>query len=342
MAITVVAELADRAGVFEAAARRLALISRGHTFWLFALVAALGAVLSIVMSLDTTAVLLTPIVIALALRLNLNPLPFALLSVYLANTASLLLPVSNLTNLLAVSRLGGTSFVGLMWAPALAAFVVPTVALWCGYGRRLPRRYPDPGPSAPRDRTSFAIATAVCVALGPLFVSGLEPAYVSVGAALVLAVTAYVRDREAFAHIAVPWKMALAMAALFTVVELLHVNGLGAALERATGASGTSWLDLTRLTLVAAASSNLLNNLPAYLALEPTAGGDPLRLAALLIGTNVGPLVLMWGSLANVLWRERCAGRGVKVSSWRFARLGLFIVPLTLLASVTALWATHR
>jgi len=96
VAITVLAELADRAGVFDAAAGACARAARGSTLRLFVLIAALGTLTTIGMSLDTTAVLLTPVVLTATTRLGLAPLPFALLAVWLANTASLLLPVSNL------------------------------------------------------------------------------------------------------------------------------------------------------------------------------------------------------------------------------------------------------
>ncbi len=102
VAITVLAELVDRAGVFDAAAGACARAARGSTLRLFVLIAALGTLTTIGMSLDTTAVLLTPVVLTATTRLGLAPLPFAVLAVWLANTASLLLPVSNLTNLLAV------------------------------------------------------------------------------------------------------------------------------------------------------------------------------------------------------------------------------------------------
>ena len=91
-------------GVFDAAAGACARAARGSTLRLFLLIAALGTLTTIGMSLDTTAVLLTPVVLTATTRLGLAPLPFALLAVWLANTASLLLPVSNLTNLLALQR----------------------------------------------------------------------------------------------------------------------------------------------------------------------------------------------------------------------------------------------
>ena len=104
IAITVVAEIADAAGVFDVAGHWAARAGRGRTWLLWLLVVGLSCLSTIVLSLDTTAVLLTPVVIAVARQLRLNPLPFAMTTVWLANTASLLLPVSNLTNLLALHR----------------------------------------------------------------------------------------------------------------------------------------------------------------------------------------------------------------------------------------------
>ena len=105
VAITVLAELAEVAMVFDIAAREAAHLARGRTPVLFLLVAGLATLTTILLGLDTTAVLLTPVVLSLAAQLQLSPLPFAMVTVWLANTASLLLPVSNLTNLLALRRL---------------------------------------------------------------------------------------------------------------------------------------------------------------------------------------------------------------------------------------------
>ena len=105
VAITIVAELAAVAGVFDVAADFLARLARGRTWLLWLLVVILAVVVTSFLSLDTTAVLLTPVVVAVARAHRLDALPFAFTTVWLANTASLVLPVSNLTNLLAVERL---------------------------------------------------------------------------------------------------------------------------------------------------------------------------------------------------------------------------------------------
>jgi arsenical pump membrane protein len=104
---------------------------------------------------------------------------------------------------------------------------------------------------------------------------------------------------------------------------------------------GIGTADLLQVAAVGAVASNLVNNLPAYLVIEPHAaqGGD-IRLLALLVGTNVGPMVLLWGSLATLLWRERCRARGVEVSARQFATLGLVGVPIVLVATTLALTVT--
>ena len=134
VAITVVAELADGIGLFAIIARWAAVLGRGSVFGLWLLVVLVATLATAVLSLDTTAVLLTPVVLVLARRLGLGQELFAFTAVWLANTASLILPVSNLTNLLAYARLRptGVAFTPLMWAPALAVWVVTSRCWrWC-------------------------------------------------------------------------------------------------------------------------------------------------------------------------------------------------------------------
>ena len=104
----------------------------------------------------------------------------------------------------------------------------------------------------------------------------------------------------------VPWQLALFVLGLALAVETVLRHGGSQVVASVTG-EGTGTADLLQVAGVGAVASNLVNNLPAYLVIEPHAaqGGD-IRLLALLVGTNVGPMVLLWGSLATLLWRERC------------------------------------
>jgi arsenical pump membrane protein len=86
-----------------------------------------------------------------------------------------------------------------------------------------------------------------------------------------------------------------------------------------------------------ALGANLLNNLPTYLVMEPVALDHPVRLVALLVGVNAGPLVTPWASLATLLWAARCRAADVPVSWGAFAVRGLVVVPVLLVAATLAL-----
>lgn len=330
VAVTVLAELADQAQVFDAAAVRAARLARGNVHRLFLLVLALGTVTTIVLSLDTTAVLLTPVVLSLATQLELEPLPFAFAAVWLANTASLLLPVSNLTNLLAVDRLhvAPTHYLAMVALPALTAVGVTWVALLWWHRRRLRGCYDPPPLTAVRDRPLFLVAVAACGLLVPALLLGIPVATAASASALLLVLAFVLRRRAELRWSLVPWRLVMMVEGLFLVVSALGPHGLDVALRDAAGHGGL------RTAAAAAIGANLVNNLPAYLALErvvPSRG-----LLDVLIGVNVGPLVLPWGSLATLLWIERCRARGLEVRMRQFALAGLAFVPVLLVTTVLA------
>ncbi|MHB1474694.1 MAG: SLC13 family permease [Dermatophilaceae bacterium] len=341
VAITVVAEIADAAGVFDVAGHWAARAGRGRTWLLWLLIVGLSCLSTVVLSLDTTAVLLTPVVIAVARQLRLNPLPFAMTTVWLANTASLLLPVSNLTNLLALHRfsalgLGHSGYVSLALWPALAAIGATVGVLALIHLRDLRGRYSPEAPPAPHDRTLLIVAGSVCVALGPAFASGITPAIAASAAALVLVGTALVRNRPLLRDVKVPWLIVVGVCVLFIVVDVALGHGLRELLASWVG-TGTGTADLLRVSAVGAGTSNVVDNLPAYLALESVTDNDPRRLMALLIGVNAGPLVTIWASLATILWRERCRRAGLTISVWRFAWQGAVCAMAATVAAVVAL-----
>ena len=344
IAITVVAEIADAAGVFDIAGHWAARAGHGRTWLLWLLVVALSCLSTIVLSLDTTAVLLTPVVIAVARQLRLSPLPFAMTTVWLANTASLLLPVSNLTNLLALHRfsalgLGSPGYISLALWPALAAIGATVAVLAVLHLRDLGGRYRAEAPPAPHDRVLLIVAATVCVALGPAFVSGIAPAIPASAAALILVGTILVRNRPLLRTVTVPWHIVVAISALFVVVDLALGHGLRELLAGWVG-TGTGPADLLRISAVGAGTANVADNLPAYLALESVTDNDPHRLMALLIGVNVGPLITIWASLATILWRERCRRAGVTISLWRFTWQGALCAITATLAATLALALT--
>ncbi|NYG08195.1 arsenical pump membrane protein [Phycicoccus badiiscoriae] len=327
VAITVVAEIADAAGVFDVAGHWATRAGRHRTPLLWLLFVLVAVACTVVLSLDTTAVLLTPVGLAIAAQLNISPVPFALTTLWIANTASLLLPVSNLTNLLALNHfallgVGHAGYVRLAALPAVGAVVGTVVVLAVLHRRELGGRYLPDAPPDPHDQVLLRVAGAVCLAVGPLFAVGLSPAWVSSIAAGVLVAAAWARDRDLVRDLKVPWRMALAVAALFVVIDAALQVGLQPALASLAG-QGTTSVDLVRVAGVGALAANTVNNLPAYIALESVTSDAPSRLMALLIGVNVAPLVTPWASLATLLWAQRCRARGIHISIGALAVQGL-------------------
>jgi arsenical pump membrane protein len=339
VAVTVVAELASKAGLFDVVAARLARVARGRTVWLWVLVVALATVATAFLSLDTTAVLLTPVVISMAVARKLDPLPFAFVTVVLANTASLVLPVSNLTNLLASEALGGghdpVAFLALLGPSAFIAIAVSVVVLTLVFLRRLPKTYPDAASPTVSDPVLLRVAGVVTVALLPLLVVGLEPWMPALGAAIVLAAAFAWRAPRGLGIRLVPWSLLVFAGGLFLAVGALEALGIGQVTTVLAG-TGDDLVSLWQLAGVGALAANGINNLPAYLALESVAG-SPARLAALLVGVNAGPIVTPWASLATLLWHERLVAAGVEVKWSRFIVLGAVIAPLILLLGVLPL-----
>jgi arsenical pump membrane protein len=342
VAITIVTELAAEAGLFAIIAERLALWGGGRAWLLWMLVVVVATASTVFLSLDTTAVLLTPVVVVVARHVGLPPMPFALTTVWLANTASLLLPVSNLTNLLAEQRMGTESplaFAALMVVPAAISVVIPVVILFLLFRKSLLARYEQAEREPSSDRVLVVASGIVVALLIPALVSGLEVWIPASVAALILCGFFLVRRRSVLKFSLLPWQLILLASGLFLVVEAAHEIGVTAVLSALAG-SGQSPLDLLRVSGVGVLGANAVNNLPAYLALEPAAA-SPARLVALLIGVNVGPLITPWASLATLLWHERLKGLGVEVSWPKYVALGLLVVPLTVIPAVLAFALTR-
>jgi arsenical pump membrane protein len=345
--ITVIAELADVIGVFRAAAYGAARLARGSVLVLWLLMVVIGAASSAVLSLDTTAVLITPVMLVLARRLDLDLRLFAYTAVWLANTASLLFPVSNLTNLLAMTRLesgvGGqrtetvAAFVSLMWPAAAAAFLITVGTLAVMFRRSLRGRYAMPGWRPVGDRVLFGLASGVCLGLGPAFTLGVDVLVAAGAGVLILVVGCLVRRPRLLHPKLLPWRLVLGTALLFVIVQIAHDHGLARLLAAFAGQDA----EVARMAVTAAVAANLVNNLPAYLALEPLAG-TLHRMIALLVGVNVGPLILPWGSLATLLWASRCRSAGVRVRWYGFMLRGLVLVPLLLAGCLAATLLVHR
>ncbi|MET8568798.1 SLC13 family permease [Streptomyces sp. NPDC004783] len=365
--VLMLAHLCAKEGLFEAAGAAVARRCGDSPRRLLAGVFAVACVVTAVLSLDATVVLLTPVVLATAARSGARARPHVYATAHLANSASLLLPVSNLTNLLAftASGLTFTRFAALMALPWLAAIAVEYVVFRRFFRADLaapvtapapalvPAAAPAPGgvgaPDAPDAGPAVPRFTLVVLGLtlagfAVTSLAGLEPAWAALAGVVVLGLRAlsrrHVTPRE-LVGAAAP-QFCLFVLALGVVVQGVVSSGLATGLARLLP-EGPSLAALLGVAVVAAVLANVINNLPAVLALLPlTAPAGPGPVLAVLIGVNLGPNLTYVGSLATLLWRRVLHRHGVEAELGRFTRLGLLTVPATLAASTVALWIMLR
>jgi arsenical pump membrane protein len=316
------AVLLDDLGVFAAAAR---LAAGRHLAWGLWLVSAVAVA---VLNLDAAVVLCTPLAITMARRTGLDPVAMAFQPALLACLASSALPVSNLTNLIAIAegRVDTGTLLAHMTLPTVVAVVVGYAA-WRLAFRHRPLHPTAPGPTEPVSRRAVVVGAVVLTVLLTGFLPGrllgIEPWMVVavVDAGLVI-VARTVPWR------AVPWGTAAVAAGLAIVAA--------AAAERAGAADWLVASGTWDQALRGAVAANLLNNLPAFLvALPHTASTD--QVLALLFGVNVGPTILVTGSLAGLLWLDAARRHGLAVGARDYARVGLLAGVPALLAGIAVL-----
>ncbi|MFI9645461.1 arsenic transporter [Streptomyces sp. NPDC052040] len=345
-AVLVVAHFCDTEGLFRACGAWMARWAAGSPGRLLTAVFALASVITAVLSLDATIVLLTPVVFATAARMGARPKPHLYACTHLSNTASLLLPVSNLTNLLAFGAAGlsFTRFAALMTLPWLVAVGIEYLVFRRFFRRDLAAGATAEDAGEPPRLPLFALVTVACTLAGFVVASavGVDPAWSALGGALVLAGRALVQRRATpltVVRAAAPSFLAFVLA-LGIVVRAVVDNGLGDALGRLVpGGSGLP--ALLGIAALAALLANLINNLPAVLVLLPLAApSGPGAVLAVLLGVNIGPNLTYAGSLATLLWRRIVHQHSHGVDLREFTRLGALAVPTALTGAVLALWAS--
>jgi arsenical pump membrane protein len=346
--ILVVADVCARAGLFSAAARVVGRASRDRPDRLLLGVFLLAALVTAVLSLDATVVLLTPIVVGAAAALGTSDRPGAFACLRMANSASLLFPVSNLTNLLALQHLDldFIGFAGRMAPVLVVVLVVEYVGLRFLFRGELTVQAPEHGEVTGPPVPVVPVVVVVLMLVGFAVLSrwDVAPAWVSSAAALTLVIWAGVRrlvGPRDVARAAHP-SFALLVLALGVAVAAVSTGFLGDLVERLVP-SGTSFLALLAVAVLATVLATLLTNLSATILLVPMVAplGTTAVLAALL-GLNIGSGLTWTGSLANLLWRRTLVHAGRRVSSAEFHRVSLVITPVSLFLGVGTLAVFSR
>jgi arsenical pump membrane protein len=348
-AILVLAHLCQADGLFRACGDWMARASAGSPRRLLAQVFLIASVTTAVLSLDATVVLLTPVVFATAARLEARARPHVYACTHLANSASLLLPVSNLTNLLAfaASGLAFGRFAALMAVPWLAAIGVEYAVFGRFFASDLNTGdlkaggRTDPGRDTRLPRVTLVVVALTLAGFAIASAAGVNPAWAAFAGAAVLAARALARRTvapAALARAADP-PFLLFVLGLGIVVQAVTDNGLGQGLAPLLP-SGTGLPALLATAALAAVLANVCNNLPAVLVLLPLAAPSGAgAVLAVLLGVNIGPNLTYTGSLATLLWRRIAHHHGSAPDLGEFTRLGLLTVPAALVLGVLALWA---
>ncbi|MGE2834178.1 SLC13 family permease [Mycobacterium sp. SMC-4] len=348
-AILVLAKLCDDEGLFRAAGDFMARTTRGSQHRFLGSVFAVSAVVTAVLSLDATVVLLTPVVLATARTLRVPSRPHAYATAHLANSASLLLPVSNLTNLLAFTAAGLSflQFAAAMTLPWLLAVAAEFLLLRRIFARDLavaPRPVTAEEP-VPVPRFAVVVVAATLAGFAVTSLLGWSPGWAALAGVIVLGARSLTAGRSTIrgilAALDVPF-LAFVLC-LGVVVDAVMRNGLESAMQHVIP-GGDSLPSLLAIAAVAALLSNAVNNLPAVLVMLPLVGASgPLAVLAVLLGVNIGPNLTYLGSLANLLWRRVIRRDTDETASFaEFSRVGACTTPVVLVAAVAALWLSGR
>lgn len=341
-----VAEVARQAGLFDWVAVAAADHAAGSARRLFDLVFLVGTVVTVLLSNDATAVVLTPAVYAVARVVGAPPLPYLYVCAFIANAASFVLPISNPANLVVF----GDRMPAL--GPWLAHFALPSaLAIGSTYVTlrlvfRDDLRQPlKPSPPLPPMTLRLRMAAlGVAVTAGTLLITsalghrlGLPTLIAGcVSAALVLGVT---RSSPLRLIKGVAWGVLPLVAGLFVLVEGMAASGVLqdlADMMRGLSADAALWAG----GVGAALSGNVINNLPAGLmagTLARMADLSSATTAALLIGIDLGPNLSVSGSLATLLWLLAVRREGMHISALSFLRLGIVVMPPALILALGAL-----
>lgn len=344
---------AEKAGFFEWVAALAARAGRGSVRGLYAMVFLVGTLVTAVLSLDATAIVLTPIVYGMVVRLRLRPLPFVFACAYTANTASLFLPVSNLTNLLVYNAfdLDFLRFGLVMLLPATLAVVANVAVFFVLFRGDLNGGYAETEVPQAENRAFFALSAAgigavlVAFFLSPVLGFSIGLAALAGGGTVALLSLAlgWMGLRELAGGIS--WGLFVLVIGLFVVVRGAEDAGLTSFVGGWMSSAGSDFLGVLGVAVGTALGSNVVNNVPMTLLVLDGArgaveGGGPDVLYAALLGTNVGPNLTIVGSLATLIWLSIVRGRGVEVSALDYLKVGLIATPPILLAAVFGLWVS--
>ena len=368
VALIIISLILDEAGIFTWAALHVARLGGGSGRRLLPLIVVLGAMVSALFANDGAALLLTPIVIAILLRLNFTPmatLAFIVATGFVADTTSLPLIISNLVNIVTANYfdISFGRYAAVMVPVNLVSLLATLLVVWLVFARDIPRDYVLEGLESPQSavkdplvfRLTFPLLVVLLLAYFVTAPLGVPVSVVTGAAALLLMMVAgrwWQGGRDAQVSVrkalqGAPWQIVL-----FSLGMYLVVYGLGKAGLTGLGADALQWLagqgDFVATVgsgVLAALVASVMNNMPSTLvsalAIEQALVAEQTRelmIYASVIGNDLGPKFTPIGSLATLLWLHVLAGKNYRISWGQYMKVGLLLTPPVLLASLVALY----
>lgn len=361
IAIIIISLLLDQAGFFEWIALHVARLGGGNANKLFVLIVLLGAVVAALFANDGAALILTPIVIAMLVKMRVSPattLAFIMAAGFIADTASLPLVVSNLVNIVSADffNIPFDRYAQVMIPVNLVSVLSSLLVLYLFYRRDIPSSYdvdslPEPV-SAIKDPATFYMGWLVLAALLLGFFV-LEPMGIpisgiaGVGAAILL-ITALINQKVSVPTVLkeAPWQVVVFSLGMYLVVYGLKNEGLTGYLTVALNALGEQglWAATIGTGFMSAGLSSIMNNMPTVLiqslAIADSTQPDTITQAmvyANVIGSDLGPKITPIGSLATLLWLHVLASKEVVITWGYYFKVGVILTVPVLLATLTAL-----
>ena len=331
-----IAELAQREGLFDYLAA-------------FAVEHARGILVTVFLSNDATAIVLTPAVYAATRAAGARPLPYLFVCAFIANAASFVLPISNPANLVVFgARMPHLAeWLRQFALPSVASIVMTYAVLRLTQGRALSEEQIEASVPTPHLSHAGKLAAIGIAGIGAVLVtaSALDvrlglPTF-TCGVVTAVAVLSLSRQSPWPVVRGISWSVIPLVAGLFVMVEALVKTGvigqLSAMLHGAVAQSpsGTAWA----VGISTALAANVANNLPVGLVAGSVAASDHLPasvVAAILIGVDLGPNFSVTGSLATILWLVALRRQRIEVTAWRFLAIGALVTPPALVAALAA------
>jgi arsenical pump membrane protein len=341
-------ELAREHGVFEWLSSAAVRSARGSCSRLFTLVYAVGTVVTIFMSNDATAVVLTPAILGAVRKAKVEPLPYLFVCALIANAASFVLPISNPANLVVFHK--GMPTLG-QWllsfgVPSAVSIVATYAAMRWVFRKKLNhsiKHEVEPSELTADGKLVLAgLAGMVAVLLTASALGG-ELGLPTCVAALAITAAVSIKTKSNPLRLAreISWGTIGLVAGLFILVDA--VESIGALNLTQTWLEWAQRLAPAPGALLTSFAVGVVNNLVNNLPLGLIAGGTleaahvkGLIANGVLIGVDLGPNLSVTGSLATILWLLALRREKLDVSFWSFLKVGIVAMPVALLLSMAA------